>query len=184
LTIDEELSKLEDDIRRLKIECEVYYNGSTDRPPRDSVYRIETLIKRLTSDLGKLTIGQRFKLNALAQKYAVQNALWKKRLFEKEAGRGQFAQQRRELAALTSQKTLRVVCTDPAAEPEKADQILAALLAAHQRLGQTVTNVGPVRFQEYLTAKIKEVKATLGCDSVRFSVSAEHGRVKFVAARG
>jgi len=33
VTIDEELTKLEDDIRRLKIEYEVYFNGSTDRPP-------------------------------------------------------------------------------------------------------------------------------------------------------
>ena len=90
MTIDEELSKLEDDLRRLKIEYEVYFNGNADRPPRDRVYRVETFIKRYTADQSELNFGQRYKLNALAQKYVVQNSLWKRKLTEKEEGRGQF----------------------------------------------------------------------------------------------
>jgi hypothetical protein len=93
VTVDEELTKLEDEIRRLKIEYEVYLNGSSDRPPRDPVYRVETLIKRYTGDQSNLNFGQRYKLNTLGQKYAIQNSLWKRKLMEKEEGRGQFAQQ-------------------------------------------------------------------------------------------
>ena len=184
MTIDEELSKLEDDIRRLKIEYEIYLNGSTDRPPRDSVYRVETFIKRLTGDSSNLKFNQRFKLNALAQKYAVQSALWKRKLTLKEGGRGPFTQPRRALEALTQEKAVRVVCSDPAAEPQKAEEIFKALLAAQSRIGQPVTNVEAVRFQKYLCAKTEQLKAWLGCDKIQFSVSTAQGKVKFRAAKG
>jgi hypothetical protein len=184
VTIDEELSKLEDDIRRLKIEYEIYLNGSSDRPPRDSVYRVESVVKRLTGDAGNLSFGQRFKLNSLAQKYAVQGALWRRKLMEKEGGRGQFAQQRRGLEALTEEKVVRVVCADPAAEPEKAEEILRALLAAQRRVGQAVSNVEAERFRKYLCGKTEQLRVWLRCDKVQFSVGTAQGRVKFWAAKG
>ena len=183
MTIDEELTKLEDDIRRLKIEYEVYFNGSTDRPPRDLVFRVETFIKRYAADQSELNFGQRYKLNALAQKYAVQNALWKRRLMEKEEGRGPFAQQRRGLEALMASKTVRVVCSDPAAEPEKVDQILKALISAGRNVGQKVENVDAARFQKYLCDKTKQLKVSLGCDKVQFCVTTEDGKVEFKAVR-
>ncbi|MGB9487134.1 MAG: MXAN_5187 C-terminal domain-containing protein [Terriglobia bacterium] len=183
MTIDEELSKLEDDIRRLKIEYEVYFNGNADRPPRDRVYRVETFIKRYTGDQSSLNFGQRYKLNGLAQKYAVQNSLWKRRLMEKEEGRGQFAQQRRELEELTAERTVRVVCSDPEGEPEKVDRIFKAMIRAQRKVGQKVENVDPVRFRKYIRDKTKEIKASLGCDKVQFSVSVENGKVKFKAVK-
>ena len=183
MTVDEELIKLEDDIRRLKIEYEVYFNGSAERPPRDLVYRVETLIKRFTSDQSELNFGQRYKLNSLAQKYAVQNALWKRKLMEKEEGRGQFAQQRRELEALTTDETFRVVCTDPAAEPEKVDQIFQAMLVAHRKAGQRADKLDPKGFEKYIRDKTKQIKTALGCDKVEFSVSVENGKVRFRAGK-
>ena len=183
MTVDEELNRLEDDIRRLKIEYEVYFNGSSDRPPRDLVYRVETLIKRYTSDQSELNFGQRYKLNALAQKYAVQSALWKRKLMEKEEGRGQFAQQRRELEALTADQTVCVVCSDPAAEPEKVEQIFQAMLRAQRKVGQRVENPDPARFHKYIRDKTRQIKAALGCDKVQFSVTIEDGKVKFRAVK-
>ena len=183
MTFDEELTKLEDDIRRLKIEYEVYFNGSSDRPPRDLVFRIETFIKRHTSDQSELNFGQRYKLNTLAQKYAVQNALWKRRLMEKEEGRGLFAHQKRGLDAMTAGKTVRVLCSDPADEPEKADQILQALIQAERDLGRKVENVDPARFQRFLCDRMEQLKTMLCCASVQFCVSIEDGKLKFKAIR-
>ena len=183
MTTDEELSKLEDDLRRLKIEYEVYFNGSSDRPPRDLVYRVETFIKRYTADLSDLNFGQRYKLNALAQKYAVQNSLWKRRLMEKEEGRGQFAQQKRGLEALMASKVVSVVFSDPAAEPEKVEQILQAIMSAQREVGRKVEEVDPVRFRQYLCDKTEQIKASLGCARVQFRVGTEEGKVKFKAVR-
>ena len=183
MTIDEELTKLEDDIRRLKIEYEVYFNGSTDRPPRDLVFRVENFIKRHTADQSDLSFGQRYKLNALAQKYAVQSALWKRRAMEKEEGRGLFAQQKRGLDALTTSPMVYVICSDPAAEPEKVDQILQAIINAERHVGRKVENVDPARFQKFLCDKTKQIKALLCCARVQFCVGAAEGKLIFKALR-
>jgi hypothetical protein len=183
VTIDEELSKLEDDIRRLKIEYEVYFNGSSDRPPRDLVFRIETFIKRHTADLSDLSFGQRYKLNALAQKYAIQNALWKRKSMEKEEGRGLFAQQKRGLEALTAGEMVYVICSDPAAEPEKVDQILQAIICAEREIGRKVENVDPARFQRFLCDKTRQIKVLLCCSSVQFCVGTAGGKLIFKAIR-
>jgi len=183
VTFNEELSKLEDDIRRLKIEYEVYFNGSADRPPRDLVYRIETFIKRHTSDQSDLNFGQRYKLTSLAQKYAVQNSLWKRRMMEKEEGRGQFAQQKRGLEALMASKMVRVVFSDPAAEPEKVEEILQAIKTAHRDVGRKLEEVDPVRFRQYICEKTKQIKTSLHCARVQFCVGTEQGKVTFKAVR-
>ena len=183
MTVDEELAKLEDDIRRLKIEYEVYFSGSSPRPPRDIVFRVETVLKRYGSDQAKMNFGQRYKLNGLAQKYAVQNSLWKRRLIEKEEGRGEFAQRRRELEALTAEKTVRVVCSDPEGEPEKVDQIFKAIISAQRKVDQKLEYVDPARFQKFLCDKTKQIKASFRCARVQFSVSIENGKVKFKAVK-
>ena len=183
MTIDEELIKLEDDVRRLKIEWEVYFNGCSERPPRDLVYRIETYIKRRTADQADLSFGQRYKLNALAQKYAVQNALWKRRAMEKEEGRGVFAQQKQGLEALTSARMVCIVCSDPQNEPDKVDQILQAIISAQQEIGRKADNVDPARFQKYLCDKTKQIKSLFRCASVQFWISTEDRKLIFKAAK-
>ena len=87
MTVDEEFNRLEDDLRRLKIEYEVYFNGGSPRPPHDTLFRVEKTIKRYSSDQSKLNFSQRFRFTSLAQKYAVNSNLWRRKLQEKEEGR-------------------------------------------------------------------------------------------------
>jgi hypothetical protein len=49
-SIDDQLTRLEEDIRRLKIEFDVFFNGASKRPPYDTKGRVETMIKRLGDD--------------------------------------------------------------------------------------------------------------------------------------
>ena len=95
MTVDEEFNKLEDDLRRLKIEYEVYFNGGSPRPPHDTLYRVENTIKRYSSDQSKLNFGQRFRFTSLVQKYAVNSQLWRRKLQEKEEGRSLTGPQKR-----------------------------------------------------------------------------------------
>jgi len=41
LAIDQQLSRLEDDIRKLKIDFDIYFNGATKRPPLEARARME-----------------------------------------------------------------------------------------------------------------------------------------------
>jgi len=183
VTIDEELNKLEDDIRRLKIEYEVYFSGGAKRPPQDMVFRVERTVKRYNSDASKLSFGQRFRFNALVQKYAIHGDLWRKKLREKEEGRGRFAADRPGTAAAASDGTIRVVCSDPDKEKDKVDQLLKAMVEAKRQAGERVDNIDPLAFSKLLREKTRQLKESLGCDKVQFSITVEKGKVKFKAAK-
>ena len=183
MTIEEELDRLEDGIRRLKIEYEIYFNGSAPRAPHDTVYRVETLIKKYTSDASKLNFGQRYKFNQLVQKYAVNNELWRKKLRDKEEGRGQFGKPRREAEAPPPERGMVVVCSDPEKETAKVRQLLRALVEAKKKVGETTDHLDPATFTKFVQAQTQRVRESLGCSNVQFSVSVEEGKVKFRAAK-
>jgi hypothetical protein len=183
VTVDEEMDRLEDGIRRLKIEYEVYFSGGAPRAPRDTVYRVETLIKKYTSDASKLNFGQRFKFNQLVQKYVVNNELWRKKLRDKEEGRGQFGKPRQKVEAPPPKPGVVVVCSDPEKEIEKVEQLLRALVEAKKKVGETADHLDPVTFTKFVQAQTQRVRESLGCSKVQFSVSVEDGKVKFRATR-
>ncbi len=183
MTVDEELNRLEDDIRRLKIEYETYFSGGTPRPPHDTVSRVEIVVKRYMSDQSKLNFGQRFRFNSLVQKYAVNSELWRRKLKEKEEGRGRFAQQRAVLEQMTTDGSVKVAVGDPEREKEKVDQLLKAMVDARRRVGERVDNIDPLAFQKFVREKTKQIKESLGCEKVQFSIAVEDGKVKFTAVK-
>ena len=183
MTVEEELNKLEDDLRRLKIEYEIYFNGGSKLPPRDTVYRVEIVIKRYNSDQSKLNFGQRFKFSSLVQKYAVNNELWRRKLQEKEEGRGRFVVRKHELEVVAGDGTVRVVCSDPEKEADKVDELLKAMVSARQQVGERVNNIDPLVFHKFVREKTKQLKESLGCAKVQFSVAVEDGKVKFKAVK-
>ena len=183
MTVDEEISKLDEDIRRLKIEYEAYFNGGIPRPPHDTVVRVELVIKRYAADMSKLNFVQKFKFNALVQKYGLNNELWRRRLKEKEEGRGRFAQQARALEQAMTGAPTRVVCSDPEKEKEKVAQLLKAMVEARRQVGERVDNIDPAAFEKFVREKTKQIRESLGCDKVQFTVSVEEGKVKFKAVK-
>ncbi len=84
--IDEELGQIEREIRALKIEYEQYFGGGRSRPPNDTIWRIEQLIKRYSERGADMSYGQRFRYNNLAQTYAKYQEIFRKRLKAREEG--------------------------------------------------------------------------------------------------
>jgi len=186
VTVDEELEKLEDDLRRLKIEYEVYFNGASPRPPRDILFRVETMIKRYSSDQSKLNFSQRFRFTTLVQKYAVHMQLWRRKLQEKEEGRSLGGPLTRAIAKMKkpmADSIMRIVCSDPDAEAEEITQLLEAMKRARIQAGESISNLDPAAFHKFIKEKTRQIKETLGCDRVQFSISIEGGKVKFKAAK-
>jgi hypothetical protein len=83
---DEDLGQLERDIRVLKIEYEQYFGGGRPRPPNDTIWRIEQVIKRYAERVAEISFGQRFRYNNLAQTYAKYQDVFRKRLKAREEG--------------------------------------------------------------------------------------------------
>ena len=85
MTTDEEITLLEQQLRRLKIEYEMYFNNPTKRPPTDVEWKVLAILRKF-SDGGRMNFSQRFRYNALAQQYAVQSDLWRKKSRIREEG--------------------------------------------------------------------------------------------------
>ena len=77
--VDQMLSRLEDDIRRLKIEFDIYFNGSSKRPPLEAKARLDAHMKRL-ADNRNLTFAQRYLLNTLVARFTSYRELWRRTL--------------------------------------------------------------------------------------------------------
>ena len=58
--IEEHLNQFEHDIRQLKIEYEQYFGGGRPRPPADTQWRVDNLVRRHNERIGDLSFGQRF----------------------------------------------------------------------------------------------------------------------------
>lgn len=76
---DKQLVRMEDDIRRLKIEFDIYFNGTSKRPPLEARARLEAFIKRV-SDTRSMTFAQRYQLNALISRFTSYRELWRRTL--------------------------------------------------------------------------------------------------------
>ena len=81
--IDQSLSKLEEDIRKLKIDFGIFFNGGLKRAPHEARGRIEAKIKRLMDDRG-LSYSQRYQLNSIISTYTSYRELWRRMLKKKE----------------------------------------------------------------------------------------------------
>jgi len=178
MTLDEELSQLEESLRRLKIEYDIYFNGGSQRPPKDTLWRVDSLIRKF-SDSPKLSFAQRFRYNALAQRYAVFNDLWRQRIKAREEGpRKTVAEVRKE--ALKG-ATFRVEWRDPAAEPEKVQKLFEALIEAKKLCGERLDNIAADAFKKFVLQKTAQLKRDFKCEQVQYAVEVEDGQVKLKA---
>jgi len=101
VTTDEELALLDQQLRRLKIEYEIFFSNPTKRPPTDVEWKVLSLIRKF-SDGVRMTFSQRYKYNEMAQRYAIHSDLWRKKMRIREEG------YRRPQDALLSVQGVRV----------------------------------------------------------------------------
>lgn len=76
---EKQLTRLEDDIRKLKIDFDIYFNGATKRPPLEARARLESFIKRI-ADNRNLSYQQRYQLNMLVSRFTSYRELWRRTL--------------------------------------------------------------------------------------------------------
>lgn len=181
-TPDEQLTRLEEDIRRLRVEFDIFFNGGSKRPPYDTKGRVETLLKRLGDDR-TLTFAQRYRYNSLAARYNSFRELWRRTMQGREEGRDAVSAHRANInkdASAPKVTPVSFVCTDVHRELEVVKSLFESLKEAKRVCGETEDLSFP-KFHRLIASKADGLKAKLGCDRVRFSVSVENGHVSFKA---
>jgi len=208
-TIDEDLGQIERDIRALKIEFEQYFGGGRPRPPADTQWRVESMLRRYNERIGELSSGQRFRFNNIQQTYAKYQDMWRKKTAQKETGITQHhfgaaakaieAERARKAAAqppppepsaspadvargATAGKAagFALSVSDPDQEREKVNTLYDHLMEARGKTGETSGAPSLKDFERFVRQKTKELKDK-GGKEVEYSVSIEGGRVKLKA---
>jgi hypothetical protein len=80
--IDQQIARLEEDIRRLKIDFDIYFNGGSKRAPHEARGRVEAQIKKL-SDNRSLNYAQRYLLTSIISRYHSYRELWRRIMKER-----------------------------------------------------------------------------------------------------
>ena len=205
MTIDEELSLLEDQIRRLKVEYDIYFGGGSKKPPTEIEWKVKNLLKKY-SDGSRMNYGQRFRFTTVQQKYALYNALWQQKLVIKEEGyrrpqdamlgiQGMRSDQQHEAErSLSNQnvsspasisdsqggKPFRVAFADAKPEAKSIESLYNALVAARQQTGEK-SSATLDSFKKFVQQKTTQLKKEHGCQAVEYSVEMLNGQVKLKA---
>ena len=207
MTIDEELNVLEQQLRRLKIEYEVYFSNPTKKPPTDIEWKVLSLLRKF-SDGGRMSFSQRFRYNEMAQRYAIYSDLWRKKGRIREEGyrrpqdallsvQGVRPAETHETqhhpayglahgaafaaaAAAREDQPLTVQCSDPSAERDRVEKLYHALTEAKKKAGESVTG-NLDSFTSFVQKKTAQLKKQHGCQAVEYSVEMENGHVKLTA---
>jgi hypothetical protein len=182
-TPDEQLTRLEDDIRRLRIEFDIFFNGGAKRPPYDTKGRVETLLKRLGDDR-TLTFAQRYRYNSLAARYNAFRDLWRRTMQGREEGRDAVSAHRASVNKLVSAPQIEpssFVCADAHREVELVKHLFNSLVEAKRACGEATEDLSFPKFHRLVASKADGLKEKLGCEQVRFSVAIENGHVSFKA---
>jgi hypothetical protein len=206
VTTDEELNLLDSQLRRLKIEYEIFFSNPTKRPPADIEWKVLSLLRKF-SDGGRMNFSQRYRYNEMAQRYAVYSDLWRKKSRIREEG------YRRPQDALLSVQGVRIAEDEhkaqhhpvygvshaaaaaaagesstphftlhsvDQAEHEQVERLYNMLVAAKKKAGENVSgNIDS--FTAFVQKKTEQIKKQYHCENVEYSVELTNGHVKLKA---
>jgi len=203
-TPDDDLAQLERDLRALKIEYEQFFGGGRSRPPQDTQWRVDTLVRRYNERVGELSSNQRFRFNNLAQTYAKYQDMWRKKLMQKEgaitehhfgsaaraiqAERARASAGRAGAASPSEAATTAVVespffsvrVSDPLGEQDKVRELYRKVVEARGESGERTGTPSLEDFRRFVYKKTKELQAK-GAQQVEYIVSIEGGQFKLKA---
>jgi len=211
VTTEEELNLLDQQLRRLKIEYEIFFNNPTKRPPTDIEWKVLALIRKF-SDGARLSFAQRFRYNEMAQRYAIQSDLWRKKMRIREEG------YRRPADAILSVQGVRVteghetkhhpayglahnahaagaetpggdagsdqpftVQCSGAAIEREQVESLYNALAEAKKKSGEKVSGDLDSFAAFVKKKTTEIRKQHGCDTVVYSIEMQGGQVKLKA---
>ena len=194
-TIEEDLAQLEKDIRQLKIDYEQYFGGGKARPPTETEWRIDTMLKRYSDRGAAMSYTQRFQYSNLAQTYSKYKEMFRKRLNKKEEGTVErhFGAAAKEIEKERSGKRggekghsgatefpFAISCKDPDHETKKIEQLFAAFRNAKELVSESTEKLTLEAFQSFVREKTDQLKTQKNAAEVEYIVALEgkHARLK------
>jgi len=183
VSIEDKLARLEEDIRRLKVEYDIYFNGGSKRPPYDTKLRVESHMRKLGDDRS-LSFAQRFHYNTLATRYNAFREVWRRTLKDREEGRDAFTAHRAAREAQEKQTPFtasKFTCADVRHDVQTIKGVYDALMDAKRACGEAGQDLSFAKFHRLVVERTEAFKEKVGSDRMVFSVDVEAGHVSFKA---
>lgn len=192
---DQEMSKLEAEIKRLEAEYNMFFAGRLPRLPWETRARVEALVKRYDR-MNIRNTAERFRFSTLQAKFQAFVDLWERQLKAKEEGRpirgrrGGAPPPAQPAASPAATRTARrddeppatrvvavTTLRDPAADADRMQALYEQLSAARKEAGEK-----PVPFEAFKQVVRAQVnKLSTGQNEVAFRVAVQDGKVTLTA---
>jgi hypothetical protein len=185
-TYDEDLTNLDEWLRRLNIEYHIFFSGNQRQPPDDLRLRVERTIKKL-SDCSGRSYSQRFRYNTLMARFYLYKDRWRRELRDREMGierKGEASSLKSDTPSYPSVRARETVCisiSDPKAEEEKVRALYETLM----RIRATNAQEEPPSYQQfasYIAKQTYSIREKYGCSKVAFTVALDEDAIRFTAA--
>jgi len=188
---DEELDKLEEDIRKLKNKYDQFFTGISKMPPMHERRMLEVFI----FEIGKQKMrenARRFRYNQLLSRYNQYREMWGRKMREREEGPLDF---RRRKAALdepsappkqsaplrvTSRSPESYVKLAPGSNGEAIRDLYNQIEKEHRKLGKN-PNLTFEQLRSMVEKQSEQVRERYNVDVVGFRVDVVDGKVKLKA---
>jgi hypothetical protein len=180
---DDDLNNLEDWMRRLKVEYDIYFNGHRKKPPDDLRMRVEKVVKKL-SECADMTFQQRFRYNTLIARFYIFRDLWRRTQQDREQSDDDRQEKLRPAPPVDpgpDDGKIHVSLADPLKEEEKVRQLYEALVRMRGMHANETQRLPFTQFATYITDKTRTIRDKFGCPAVRFTIALEDDTLKFTA---
>lgn len=190
---DEELEKLEEDIRKLKSRYDQFFSGFQKMPPLQERRNLETYIY----ELGRQKMrdnARRFRFNQLLSRYNQYREMWGRRMREREEGPMEFRRRQAALTespqALPTQEPSSSRVTSGKADPyvkvaagtngEEIRRLYQEIEREHLKMGK-LPPMSIEQFGSMVQKQTEMVREKYHVASVAFRVETVDGKVKLKA---
>jgi hypothetical protein len=185
---DEDLSNLDEWLRRLKVEYDIFFNGHRKRPPEDLRARVDKVVKKLV-EATDMSFSQRFRYNTLVSRYYVYRDLWRRTMKERENSEEAARELSAEIGPDDSAKAtdpspieIQVSIANPEKEEDKVRQLYDALLQIRETHSPNVPGLSFEKFVKYISTQTDGIRVKYACSSVLYKVRLEENAIRFTAA--
>lgn len=178
---DQDLTRLEAELKQLEAEYNMYFAGRRATPPWETRARVAAIVKQYDRAYIQNT-GDRFRFQTLQSRFVAFVDLWDRGLRSREEGRpGPFGHARRkdQERKIAEDKIVHVAAfRDPAREVDKLTELYESLAEARREVGEE--QVPFDKFAEVVKRQVKKLRES-GSAEIAFRVAVKNGKVNFTA---
>jgi hypothetical protein len=189
---DEELDKLEEDIRKLKNKYDQFFTGIIKVPPSFERHRVEAFIHEMNKQKMRDNT-RRFRFNTITSRYNQFREMWGRKMREREEGPLDFRRRQAAMDApppepprapetprVTSAPPDPYVRMTPGANGEQIRRLYSDIETAHLAMGK-LPNVTMEQLAAMVQKQTALVREKYHVNTVAFRVETVDGKVKLKA---